>query len=122
MLNLLLAVLLLSWDADHRGATIDNGEIKMHIAANGNVNSVRYADQEMIQPGKNGNVYFNFVSDSIRDVRLDADTAIVLRHTDELIEIVYASSKHPKQCYLPDLRSTADFLAVGRLAEWARET
>ena len=96
MLNLLLAVLLLSWDADHRGATIDNGEIKMHIAANGNVNSVRYADQEMIQPGKNGNVYFNFVSDSIRNVKLDADTAIVLRHTDDLIEIVYASSKHPK--------------------------
>lgn len=96
MLNLLLAVLLLTWDADHRGATIDNGEIQMHIAANGNVSSVRYADQEMILPGKNGNVYFNFVSDSIRDVKLDADTAIVLRHTDDLIEIVYASSKHPK--------------------------
>jgi rhamnogalacturonan endolyase len=78
-----------SLDADHRGATISNGLITLHIASNGNVNSVRYNDGEMVQPGKGGNVYFSYVADSTKNGRLNADTAVIMRQADDIAEIVY---------------------------------
>lgn len=86
----------LVWDADHRGAVLSNGLIKVHITASGNVSSVEYDNTEMVQPGKKGNVYFSYVTDSVRDVRLDADTAIVMRQTDEMVEVVYVNTKGNK--------------------------
>ena len=89
LFSAILAALSLTWDADHRGATIDNGQMKMHITSGGNVSSVRYADQEMILSGKNGNVYFSYESDSTRNGRLNADTVMVVRQTAGLVELVY---------------------------------
>lgn len=79
----------LTFDTDHRGATISNGLITMSITADGQVNSVKYADQEMAQPGKKGNIYFSYVSDSTRGGRLAADTTIVARQNNEIVEIIY---------------------------------
>ena len=89
LFSAILATLSLTWDADHRGATIDNGQMKMHITSDGNVSSVRYADQEMVLSGKKGNVYFSYESDSTRNGRLNADTVIVVRQTAELVELIY---------------------------------
>lgn len=86
----------ITWDADHRGATIDNGLIKIHFAPNGNVNSVRYANQEMALGGKSGNIYLSYVTDSVQSGRLLADTAFILHQTDDMVEIVYANSRQPQ--------------------------
>lgn len=83
------ASVLLTLDKDQRGATLSNGLITIRITSDGNINSVRYDEQEMIQPGKRGNVYLSFVADSVKNGRLDADTAIIVRQSDEIVEIVY---------------------------------
>ena len=83
----------LTLDADQRGATITNGLITMQITAAGNVKSVRYADTEMIQPGKSGNVYFSYVADSVKGGRLNAEKTVVARQTDELVEIIYQNNE-----------------------------
>ena len=82
----------LTLDADQRGATVTNGLITMQITAAGNVKSVRYADKEMIQPGKSGNVYFSYVADSVKGGRLNAEKTIVARQTDDLVEIIYQNT------------------------------
>lgn len=82
----------LTLDANQRGATISNALITMQITATGNIKSVRYADTEMMMPGKNGNTYFSYVADSVKGGRLDADTTIVVRQTDDLVEIVYRNT------------------------------
>lgn len=78
----------LTLDGDNRGATVSNGLVTIHIAANGNVNSAKYLDNEMIQPGKGGNVYLSYVADSTKNGRLNADTTIVVRQTDDIVEVV----------------------------------
>ncbi len=83
----------LALDADRRGATVSNGLITMTITPDGNVNSVRYADQEMIMPGKKGNTYFSYVADSTKGGRLNADTTLVMRQTDDLVELIYRNTK-----------------------------
>lgn len=85
----------LTLDADRRGATLSNALITMQITATGNIRSVRYADTEMMMPGKHGNTYFSYVADSVKGGRLDADTTIVVRQTDDLVEIVYQNT-NPK--------------------------
>lgn len=83
------ASVLLTFDKDQRGATISNDLITLRITPDGNINSVKYNEQEMIQPGKKGNVYLSFVADSVKNGRLNADTAIVVRQSDEIVEIIY---------------------------------
>lgn len=75
-------------DADRRGATVSNGLITIHIAANGNINSAQYLDNEMVLPGKGGNVYLSYVADSTKNGRLNADTTIIMRQTDGIAEVV----------------------------------
>ena len=84
----------LTLDADRRGATVSNGLVTIHIAANGNVNSAKYLDKEMIQPGKGGNVYLSYVADSTKNGRLNADTTIIMRHTDDIAEIIYRQNSN----------------------------
>jgi len=78
---------------DHKAATITNGLLTVSITPDGNINSVRYANQEMVQPGKKGNVYFSYVADSTKGGRLAADTTIVARQNDNLVELIYRNSK-----------------------------
>lgn len=79
----------LTLDGDNRGATVSNGLVTIHITANGNVNSVRYKETEMVQPGKKGNVYMSYVADSTKNGRLNADTTIVVRQTFDIVELRY---------------------------------
>ena len=79
----------LTLDGDSRGATVSNGLVTIHIAAGGNVNSIKYSDKEMALPGKKGNVYMSYVADSTKNGRLNADTTIVVRQTDEIAELIY---------------------------------
>ena len=46
--------------------------------------------------GKKGNVYFSYVTDSVSDMKLDADMAMVMRQTDELVEVIYANTRSNK--------------------------
>ena len=78
---------------DRRAATVTNGLLTVSITPDGNVNSVRYANQEMVQPGKKGNVYFSYVADSTKGGRLAADTTIVARQNGDLVELIYRNSK-----------------------------
>lgn len=79
----------LTLDADQRGATVSNGLVTIRITADGNVNSVKYDNREMVQPGKKGNVYMSYVADSTKNGRLNADTTIIVRQTDEIVELIY---------------------------------
>ena len=79
----------LTLDGDNRGAIVSNGLVTIHITANGNVNSIKYSDKEMALPGKKGNVYMSYVADSTKNGRLNADTTIVVRQTDEIAELIY---------------------------------
>lgn len=79
----------LTFDADQRGATVSNGLVTIHITADGNVNSVKYDNREMVQPGKKGNVYMSYVADSTKNGRLNADTTVIVRQTDEIAELIY---------------------------------
>ena len=79
----------LTLDADHRGATVSNGLVTIRITADGNVNSVKYDNKEMVQSGKKGNVYMSYVADSTKNGRLNADTTIIVRQTDEIVELIY---------------------------------
>lgn len=86
----------LTWDADHRGAVLSNGLVKVHITAMGTVSSVRYADTETVLPGKKGNSYFSYNTDSVRFGAPDIDTVYVVRQTADLVELIYANS-HTKK-------------------------
>lgn len=79
----------LTLDADGRGATLANGILTVKINPDGNIKSVRYADAEMVQPGKKGNVYFSYVCDILKGGRINADTVWVVRQSDDLVEIIY---------------------------------
>lgn len=83
----------LTLDADGRGAVVSNGLMTMHITPDGNVNTVKYSDLEMIQAGKQSNVYFSYVADSIKGGRLNADTTIIVRQTGDLVELIYRNTK-----------------------------
>lgn len=81
----------LTFDTDHRGATLSNGLVTMHVMPDGNINSVRFVNQEMAQPSKKGgNIYFSYVCDILKGGRCNADTVYVARKTDDLVEIIYA--------------------------------
>ena len=81
----------LTFDTDHRGATLSNGLVTMHVMPDGNINSVRFVNQEMAQPSKKGgNIYFSYVCDILKGGRCNADTVYVARQTDDLVEIIYA--------------------------------
>ena len=81
----------LSWDRDHRGATLTNGLLEMHITAQGTVSSVRYAGIETALEGKKGNSYFSYNTDSVRFGGIVVDSVIVVRQTDDLVELVYTN-------------------------------
>ena len=87
-------VVTLILDADHRGATLSNGLITMHTTPDGNVNSVKCDGQQMILAGKKGDVYLSYVADSTKGGRLNADTMIVARQTDELVEVIYRQKSY----------------------------
>lgn len=82
-------VVTLTMDADHRGATLSNGLITLHTTPDGNVNSVKCDGQQMILAGKKGDVYLSYVADSTKGGRLNADTMIVARQSDDLVEVIY---------------------------------
>lgn len=81
----------LSWDKDHRGVTLSNGLLEMHITAQGNISSVRFNDIETAMPGKKGNSYFSYNTDSVRFGGIVVDSVIVVRQSDDLIELVYTN-------------------------------
>ena len=86
----------LSWDADHRGVSLSNGFLQVHITPTGNINSVRYADIETVLPSKKGNSYLSYNTDSVRFGSIQADTVIVARQSDELVELIYVNSHTTK--------------------------
>lgn len=87
-------VVTLTMDADHRGVTLSNGLITMHTTPDGNVNSVKCDGQQMILAGKKGDVYLSYVADSTKNGRLNADTMIVARQSDELVEVIYRQKSY----------------------------
>lgn len=87
------ASIQLTLDKDHRGATVSNGLMTMKITPEGNVCSVSYDGQEMAMPGKKGNIYLSFVADSTKGGGLMADTTIIARQSDDIVELIYRNTK-----------------------------